>query len=346
MGTGEAGQSCDSFIGVGVYRIDNASTTANLTGPINPLVTTGIAGTRAFNAVAISEILVDPTNPAKIFVSTTSAQAGMGCSYPPFNTVPQQSLRGSVSLDQCDSGVDAIAFSKITVTSAGSVAPDTSGNRDISDLAMEPGNPNVMLAWVMGSTAANDGGVWRTANALAATPTFSRTQATSLGFARGELAINKVGSTVNVVAATEEGSAGRVRKSTDGGVTWPTLLSSLGAPGAGFCSGQCWYDIAVAMSTDRCQRHSSWAVRPMVQAAACMPGAPMARRLRAATPACTPICTRWRLRRRTRRLCMWAMTAASGDQATAARPGSARTTAVSARRSSRAWPCTRRIAIS
>ncbi len=60
MGTGEAGQSCDSFIGVGVYRIDNASTTANLTGPINPLVTTGIAGTRAFNAVAISEILVNP----------------------------------------------------------------------------------------------------------------------------------------------------------------------------------------------------------------------------------------------------------------------------------------------
>ncbi len=58
----------------------------------------------------------------------------------------------------------------------------------------------------LGSTAANDGGVWRTANALAATPTFSRTQATSLGFARGELAINKVGSTVNVVAATGEDS--------------------------------------------------------------------------------------------------------------------------------------------
>jgi hypothetical protein len=250
VGTGEAGQSCDSFVGVGVYRIDNASTTATLTGPINPLVTTGIANTRAFNAVAISEIVVDPANPANIFVSTTSAQAGIGCSYPPFNTVPQQSLRGLYRSTNATAALNSIAFSKITVTSAGSVAPDTSGNRDISDLAMEPSNPNVIVAWVMGSTAAADGGVWRTANALAATPTFSRTQATSLGFVRGELAINKVGATVNVVAATGEdntSSTGRLRKSTDGGVTWPTMLSALGAPDAGFCGGQCFYDIAVAL---------------------------------------------------------------------------------------------------
>jgi photosystem II stability/assembly factor-like uncharacterized protein len=247
VGTGEAGQSCDSFVGVGVYRIDNASTTADLTGPINPLVTTGIAGTRAFNAVAISEILVNPINAANIFVATTSAQAGIGCSSPPFNTVPQQSLVGLYRSTNA-TAVGAINFSKIMVTTAGSVAPDTSGNRGISDLAMEPGNPNVILAWVMGSMAANDGGVWRTANALAGTPTFSRTQATSLGFVRGELAINKVGSTVNVVAATGEGSAGGLRKSTDGGVTFTALQENLGAPFPGYCSGQCFYDIAVALS--------------------------------------------------------------------------------------------------
>lgn len=246
VGTGESGQSCDSFIGVGLYRIDNASTTATLTGPINPLVTTGIAGTRAFNAVAISEILVNPINAANIFVATTSAQACIGCSYPPFSTVPQQSLMGLYRSTNA-TAVGAIDFTKITVTTAGSVAPDTTGNREISDIAMEPGNPNVLLAWVMGSTAANDGGVWRTANALAATPTFSRTQATTLGFARGELAINKVGSVVNVVAATEEGTAGTVRKSATGGVTFTATVTTLGAPGAGFCGGQCWYDIAVAM---------------------------------------------------------------------------------------------------
>lgn len=247
VGTGEPQQSCDSYVGVGLYRIDNASTTATLTGPINPNVTTGIAGTKAFNAVAISEILVHPTDPATIFVSTMSGMAGMGCSYPPFNTIPQQSLLGVYRSTNATAALGSIAFSKIMVTSAGSVAPDTSGNRDISDIVFEPGNANVLLAWVLGSTAANDGGVWRTANALAATPTFSRTQATTLGFARGEFAINKVGATVNVVVATEEGTGGILRKSSNGGVTWPTTLSSLGATQVGFCGGQCWYDIAVAL---------------------------------------------------------------------------------------------------
>ena len=36
VGTGEPNGSADSFFGVGLYRIDNASTTANLTGPDQP----------------------------------------------------------------------------------------------------------------------------------------------------------------------------------------------------------------------------------------------------------------------------------------------------------------------
>lgn len=35
IGTGEPNFSADSYFGVGVYRIDNASTTANLSGPFN-----------------------------------------------------------------------------------------------------------------------------------------------------------------------------------------------------------------------------------------------------------------------------------------------------------------------
>ena len=62
-----------------------------------------------------------------------------------------------------------------------------------------------------------------------------------------KFAINKISSTVNVVAATGENSTGQLRKSTDGGATWPTTITSLGAPGSGFCGGQCFYDIAVAM---------------------------------------------------------------------------------------------------
>src|SRR6266536_2462858 len=60
VGTGEANQSGDSFFGVGLYRIENASSSADLVGPINPFVTTGIAGTSAFTGRSISKILVDP----------------------------------------------------------------------------------------------------------------------------------------------------------------------------------------------------------------------------------------------------------------------------------------------
>src|SRR5947199_52246 len=44
VGTGEPNNSADSFFGVGVYRIDNADTTADLVGPINPVITTGSGG--------------------------------------------------------------------------------------------------------------------------------------------------------------------------------------------------------------------------------------------------------------------------------------------------------------
>src|SRR2546421_3972471 len=72
VGTGEPNNSGDSYFGVGVYRTDNADTTATLVGPINPTVTTGSGAgtvtTKAFYGRAISKILVDPNDPATIFV--------------------------------------------------------------------------------------------------------------------------------------------------------------------------------------------------------------------------------------------------------------------------------------
>src|SRR5688500_7466021 len=70
VGTGEPQLSADSFFGVGLYRINNALTSADLTGPINPPVTTGIPGTTAFTGRSISKILVHPTDAGTIFVGT------------------------------------------------------------------------------------------------------------------------------------------------------------------------------------------------------------------------------------------------------------------------------------
>jgi photosystem II stability/assembly factor-like uncharacterized protein len=243
VGTGEPGGSADSFFGVGLYRIDNASTTANLTGPINPTVATGLGNIEAFTGRAISEILVDPTNAATIFVSTTA-----GTSSNPSNgsfglTVPPLGMLGIYRSTNATSATPA--FTKLTVATGVTVPPDTTGNIPFTDMAMDPLDANRIVAWANGAAAANNGGAYLSTNALAATPTFTQTLVTTTAGVRGELAGNHVGATVTFYAATGEnpGTEGRVRKSTDGGATWSAFL----AGGQAFCSGQCFYDIAIAV---------------------------------------------------------------------------------------------------
>ncbi len=251
VGTGENGLSGDSFFGVGVYRIDNADTTADLVGPINPLVTTGIADTTAFTGRAVSEILVHPTDPATIFVGTSSGIAGLGATALA-GTVPPLAIRGLYRSTNATAALGAIAFEKLTITTLGSVAPDTSGNGNVIDLVFEPGNPSVLVASVFGIVAGppSDGGVYRTANALDPVPVFTRTLAISPTGTRTELAVNSVGAAVTMIAATGESAvgtacpvgSGKVYRSIDTGQTW-----ALQQGGGGFCGGQCFYDIAVAL---------------------------------------------------------------------------------------------------
>lgn len=120
------------------------------------------------------------------------------------------------------------------------------------DMAIDPSNANNLLVGIQGLSG--EGGIWRT-NALASTPTFTNTLplGTTTNFVRAKLAINKVGSTVTVLAGTGQASgvsscnnayeAGVVRKSTDGGATWPTVESAFN----GFCGSHCNYSIAIAM---------------------------------------------------------------------------------------------------
>src|SRR5262249_34659111 len=107
---------------------------------------------------------------------------------------------------------------------------------------------NTLLASVLGFSSAaitNDGGIWRTANALAATPTFTRTLplGTSTVTQRGAFSGVPSGGGSIIYAATAEGGNGRVRRSGDGGVTWSTTFPAAN----GFCDVQCSYDIAVAV---------------------------------------------------------------------------------------------------
>ena len=237
VGTGEQGFSADSFFGVGLYRIENASSaTPTIVGPINR----DTANNDVLSGRSIGEILVHPTDPNVVFVGTVSGIGGIGPATPAI--VPNRGLFRSTNAMSA-----APTFTKLGVTAAG-----VGENRNIIDMVMEPGNPNRIICSVVGTTVpANDnGGLFLTVDALAPTPTFTKTldlPGTTSTATRTELAINKVGGTVTAYAASAIGT-GSVYRSPDGGQTWVLTVDN------NFCNPQCFYDIAIDVDPTNANR--------------------------------------------------------------------------------------------
>lgn len=225
VGTGEPNFSGDSFFGVGVYRIENASTTATLIGPLNR----DGANADVFTGRAIGEVIVHPTDANTIFVATTSGIAGAGGTA--FTPLP---LRGIFRSTNAASA--SPTFSRLT---------GLAGNLDVSvrDIAIDPTNPNVMVAGLVSTTV---GGIHRSADALSASPTFTQVFAytgTSTSELNTELAgVRPTGSANAIFYAASGNLGGRVLRSTDGGVTWEQRIDN------DFCTPQCFYDIAIAVN--------------------------------------------------------------------------------------------------
>jgi len=80
VGTGEGNLSLDSFFGVGLYRITNATTTPVLAGPFEQRIAgtgTGVSNGHAFIGTAINKIVVDPANDNRLFIGNTTGASGM-----------------------------------------------------------------------------------------------------------------------------------------------------------------------------------------------------------------------------------------------------------------------------
>ena len=265
VGTGESNRSGDSFFGVGVYRVDNADTSATLAGPINPSFSfntgSGVVTTTAFGGRSISQIVVHPTQPGTIFVSTSSGIGGSGANSLS-NVIPPIALLGVYRSTNAEGPIGSITFQKLAVaTAGGSLDVPATGNRRITDLVMEPGNTDNLIVGVFGAAAPNDGGIFRTTNALAANPTFTHVKQISID--RIQFAINKDSNTgvVKVLAATGEtpvpacstaSQVGVLRQSVDGGISWPDTDATATTGGiltgaGGFCGGQCFYNVTVAI---------------------------------------------------------------------------------------------------
>jgi hypothetical protein len=226
VGTGES-TLCSSgcYIGVGVYRITNADTNPVLTGPLNK----NAGGADIFSGRAISEVLIHPTDPNIVFVSTSSGVAGIGGTTTGFPDLPAIGVYRSTNAMSASPTFEKLAF-------GGNFGADKS----ITDLVMEPGDPNHIYAGSLGGTG-TDGGVYYSANALDPVPTFTQLLATTLtgSQSRVELAANKVGNVTTVIAASGQGT-GTVYRSVNAAPFTQLIANS-------FCNPQCFYDIAVAM---------------------------------------------------------------------------------------------------
>ncbi len=250
VGTGEFNGCGDCFFGAGLYRIDNVNSAPSLVGPINPSQTVGSLSYNIFNGRGITKIVVDPTNAATIFVSTARGIGGSGANGK--GTIPPVALRGLWRSTNATGAAGSVAFQKLVVTTSGTLNTE---DLDTTDIVMEPSTPNNLLVAVVGAGSLS-GGIFRTTNALAATPTFTQAFTAANGI-RVNLAINKVGAVVTAYAATSESASGTnctsttqfgaIRKQVDPfnlADTWSTKLGF----GGGFCGGQCIYDIAIAVN--------------------------------------------------------------------------------------------------
>jgi len=229
VGTGEPHFSGDSFFGVGIYRIDNASTTATLSGPFNK----DAGAADVFTGRSIGKIIVHPSNPNTIFVSSTSGVGGIVSAAN--NVLPSRGIY------RCTNATAANpVFNKLT----GLI---TNANISVRDMAIDPLNPNILISMPVIAGSAQ-GGIYRSTNALAALPgdvTFTQVlslTASSTSSANGEFAVIHPNGDANATFYAALGfSNGRVYRSTDGGVTWIMQIDN------NFCGGQCFYDIAIAV---------------------------------------------------------------------------------------------------
>lgn len=215
-GTGEANASGDSEAGVGIYKSTDAGATW-----------TKLPGSEAaFYARSISSIVLDPTNPNIMYVSSTRGVRGVSSVTGGTTTTPPVAAPFGLYKSTDGGGSFTLVWN-----GAGTI-------RGVNHVELDPSNPAVVYA------AAFQVGVWRSTDAGATWAQIKTALNPGLNTDRAEFAVTKLptGATrMYVGIGASAGAPARFYRTDDaaGAATFADLTS---AGSANYCTAQCWYD--------------------------------------------------------------------------------------------------------
>ncbi|OLD72321.1 MAG: hypothetical protein AUF68_07295, partial [Verrucomicrobia bacterium 13_1_20CM_54_28] len=262
-GTGEANASGDSEAGLGIWKsTDGGNTWTQLAAIIGPITTfspgTGTNGTygpgNAFLGRSISSIIVDPTNAAHLYVSSSrgvrgvSSVTGGGTTNPPTARPPFglfESTDGGATFSFIWDGGDGCP-----ATCDGTNAKATI--RGVNHGALDPGwngtTNKILYGGAFGPTGvAGSGGVWRSTDGGVTWSQIKTALDVVPNTDRAEFAVTPItgGFTRMYVGVGNDGTdAARFYRTDDaaGAAVFTDLTTDQNID---YCDGQCWYDNVV-----------------------------------------------------------------------------------------------------